>query len=465
VAHHVRNLIKNGPQTTPRAKSLSPEIPNNQDAEHFARNLKKILATRHQLLAGTIHFINLEKVRDRLEKAGKWTARASRIETQCSNIIRSRLDASDLFLCLPGPSFVIIFSQLQAEAARFKCGMLGEEIEQHLLGKEPEFADVRVETSVACLDQNDMVLEKINVREEAAAYLARSTANTDHDEKAFRNPWIITPPSDVSTPAECQYDWYYEQKPERPPHMSFLYLPMWHVQKKAVGTFLCVPSIPMTPSLSLVGDAIYEAAPAALVCELDCETLGRIVNDLNALLESGQRSMLCMSVHFETLAQSQARQKFISKCSELTPNQRSHLIMELVDLPEGAPSGRLAELLSILRPFARLINVRTRLLHSRMDVLASLKIYAVGIALGREGLSEEELLPLLSVYTHSANQAGLRTYGFELRSRSSVSAALGAGFDFLSGGVIGSAINAPSSAYRFEAADIYAELIAQYRHV
>ena len=135
------------------------------------------------------------------------------------------------------------------------------------------------------------------------------------------------------------------------------------------------------------------------------------------------------------------------------------MALELVDLPEGAPAGRIAELLAYIRPYSRILSVRTHLSQAQFDTFSAAKVVAVGVALGRETLSEAELFPRMNRFTQAANQAGLRTYAFELRTRSMTTAALGAGFDYISGQMIGSVKDAPDAAYKFEFADLYSGLL------
>jgi len=196
-----------------------------------------------------------------------------------------------------------------------------------------------------------------------------------------------------------------------------------------------------------------------LLCELDIALLKRVAGDLEALLANGKHATLSLPVHFETLAQSTQRKRYMAVCAALSEGLRRHLAIELVDLPEDAPAGRIAELLSYVRPFARLLSVRTTLSQGQFDTFGAAKVSSVGVALGRENLSETESLRRMNRFTKAANRAGLHTYAFELRTRSITTAALGAGFDYISGQMIGSIVDAPDAAYHFEFADLYAGLL------
>jgi hypothetical protein len=103
--------------------------------------------------------------------------------------------------------------------------------------------------------------------------------------------------------------------------------------------------------------------------------------------------------------------------------------------------------------------VRTSLARSDFQVFADARVFATGVALGRETASESEIIERMNTFTHKTERAGLRTYAFELATRSLASAALGAGFDYISGAAIGTLVDAPERAYRFETVDLYADIL------
>lgn len=461
-------IAADGNTPAPESLPLPPET------VAFARRIRSVLADQGRISAGALYLINLDKVRQVFEAQGRWKRLADRVHETCRRIIEQHLDAADLFHSLPGPIFMIVFAHLRPDVARAKCAMIAEEIGRHLTGSDPEFKDVTVGATVVVLKKDDVALDLIDLKAEAERLMGSGNAVTvlakaespnrpvtgEANPIALDNPWLPDVESDASQ-SLTDHEWYYEPKRECPPDLSFAYLPLWHVRHRAIGTFLCLPSLPIIQSQRLVGDAIFAETPPALACELDLGVLKKVMGDLESLLAGGKRALLSLSVHFETLAHSSSRRRYLSLCAELSEAARQHLTIELVDLPEGAPAGRISELLSYLRPFARILSVRTHLSQTQFEVFSAAKVTAVGVALGRETLPEAELFPRINGFAQAANAAGLRTYAVDLRTRSITTAALGAGFDYISGQMIGSITDAPDAAYRFEFADLYAGLLGE----
>ncbi len=437
----------------------------------FARRVRAVLGDGATASAGAIYIVNLSKVRQLLMDEGRWDRLADRVQSICLQMIRQRLDPADLFHSLPGPIFLIVFARLSLEAAKLKCAAIAEEIGQRLTGCDPKFKDVMVGAAMAGLGKDDIALNLTYLMAEAerviadgpaavVADLAPEGAATAAPRRAFDNPWLVEDRA-AGVKAAAVNDWYYDETPECPPDLSFVYLPLWHVKHRAIATFLCLPVLPVSPSQSLVGDAIFATAPAAVLCELDIALLRKVAGDLELLLADGKHATLSLPVHFETLAQRTQRKRYMSVCVGLNEGLRRHLAFELVDLPEDAPAGRVAELLSYVRPFARLLSVRTTLSQVQFDTFGAAKVSSVGVAVGRETLSESQLLSRMNCFTKAANRAGLHTYAFELRTHSITAAALGAGFDYISGQMIGSIVDAPDAAYHFDVADLYAGLLGE----
>jgi hypothetical protein len=235
---------------------------------------------------------------------------------------------------------------------------------------------------------------------------------------------------------------------------------MWHVRDRAVATFLCLPAIGVSNDELLVGDAIYAVAPPLVVCRVDIDILLRVEEDLVTLRQSGKRAMLAVPVHFETLARSRERRCYLAALTELNEDVRRHMAIELVDLPEGAPAGRIAELLAYLRPVVARVVVRTSLSRSQFDAFAAAQVFAVGAAIGRDPGPETEIIDRMESFVRGVERAGLRCYAFEIGTRSLAIAARGAGFDYLSGSTIGGALDSPEAAYRFETVDLYGDILS-----
>jgi len=166
----------------------------------FARRVRAVLADGATASAGAIYIVNLTKVRELLMAEGRWDRLADRVQNICLQMIRQRLEPADMFHCLPGPIFLIVFAHLSLDAAKLKCAVIAEEIGQRLTGCDPKFKDVMVGAAMAGLSKNDVALNLTYLMAEAERVIADGQAGvtagldseaTDPPHRAFDNPWLV----------------------------------------------------------------------------------------------------------------------------------------------------------------------------------------------------------------------------------------------------------------------------------
>lgn len=439
----------------------------------FARSVRVFFKNHGAVSAGAIHFFNLDKVRQILVAQGRWERLSDRVQAVCQQMLEKRLDRSDLFHCLPGPIYVIVFAHLNPSAAKLKCEIIAEEIRCRLIGCDPQFEGVKVGVSEIDLQEKDDTLTVTALKIEAdriiaiaggaAASAARAdTLNwmfEDQQPRSQEGPWIIddTRPSNS---AKSMNEWYYAEGQDLPKNLSFAYLPLWHVQQRAIGSFLCVPALAVAGSEPQLGDTLFRTAPPELLCELDIAAFKKVTEDLVVMLDSGKQAILSLPIHFETLARSTLRRRYLSQCGDMASGIKRYLGVEILDFPQEAPAGRISQILNFMRPFSSRFSIRTDLAQTRFEAFKAANIQSAGVALGREDAPESEIIPWLNAFTRAAGHVGVQTYAIDLRTRSMTAAALGAGVNYLSGDMIGSTSDFPNAAYRFDLADIYAGLIS-----
>ncbi|MDO8605836.1 MAG: hypothetical protein Q7R40_04815 [Phaeospirillum sp.] len=465
--------------------SVKPSVPDKEpptapiDLLAFARRLKGALDQQGGVTAGTIQIINLDSVRHAL--GDRWPRLADRVASLADMVINRRTERHDMVTRLDGPLFLIVFTRLDAAGAKAKCAMIAEEIERHLLGWSADFKAVRVGAAVARLTAQEVTLERLDVKGEVARALCQAakafspcaqasvpTANVGEiaEPSVKADPdgsWTTVPPSPSSAAPACERftDWYYEDRKVTISEITFRYWPVWHVRRRAIGTFLCMPTVPMGRDCVLVGSRTMADISPQLVAEIDRLGLVRVSGDIQSLAANDQRALVSAPVHFETLATLRLRKDYLAVCANLPTIVRRHLILELVGLPDGTPEGRVIELLNVVRQFCLAINVRVRLTETRFAALVGARVHAVGAALDEkeEEGDEGDLFRRMNDFTTSAEKANLKTYLHGSPSRSLSVAALCSGFDYVAGDGLATAVGTPDPAYRFNAIDLYSALL------
>lgn len=484
IRHLVSSPAEEAPSPTPADAPPAggqTDIPDGEP-ELLSRRLRAMLSQQPALTAGAMHIINLGKVQADLEAQGRWGRLESRIRTMAGGVIRQHLDRADMFIEVKGPAYIIVFAHLLPEHAAVKCAAIAHEIEGRILGVSRSLRGAKVGTAIARLTRDGLELveggdpgntlknilgtslagvtevgtdSRALIRPDDRAALAAVPDDEDGPPpRRGRSPWIIETGSEPEG-KDGASEWYYEADVLRVPELECRYLPMWHVRQHAVGTFHCIPALPITQSQALIGEAVFEAAPKSLICDLNLRILDIAAQEIRSLQGRGASALIGLPVHFETIASRKQRNRYLSACAALPDDVRSQLLVELIDLPEGAPDSRLCELVAWLRPWAKAICVRTSLDCHRFDGYAAAHVFAVGVVLGNEEAPEADVIERMNGFTARAAKYALRTYALELRTRSLTVAAMGAGFDYISGHVISSVVNAPDSAYRFNPIDLY----------
>ncbi len=113
-------------------------------AAAFSQKLESFAAHRDaasHLVAGKVHLINLNKVRERM--GSRWPRFQDRIHGQIKAELERRLTRHDLFSQVDADSYAIVFGDCSELEARLKIAMLSEQILEKLFG-EAESKDLEV---------------------------------------------------------------------------------------------------------------------------------------------------------------------------------------------------------------------------------------------------------------------------------------------------------------------------------
>ena len=182
-------------------------------------------------------------------------------------------------------------------------------------------------------------------------------------------------------------------------------------------------------------------------------------HDLDALAQTGGKSLLAVPVHMETLAESRHRADYMRLCSKAFANHTDRVVLELVGLPAGIPQVRLTELVSILRPHGRAVIARFNPEHRDFPAFRVSGLHAVGVDLYNSRIREEALLRELEDFAANAAKNNLKSYALGVRSISLYTAIVAAGFDYAAGHALTSAAETPENAYVYRMESPYLALL------
>ncbi|NUB28890.1 hypothetical protein [Azospirillum brasilense] len=403
--------------------SLGPS-PNQSIDDSFKERARQILAHGQTVTAGSVHLIGLDEIQKEL--GNRWGSVNERVHVYTERMLKKMLSPRDVWFRYGENHYIIVFAQADRKSAQLTCSKVMESLHQALLG-HADTRRITVKTAVVdigggvALDTArlaDLLKDAIHKPEDIAAASPPPTDGAIPAAEARRPHWTEMP-ADTITP---------QLRPK------VLFRPVFDVKHKVVSTYCCRTDADTARYLNLMDSFDPEREEA--VFDLDMETLSLAVSTYNELYANKFRYAQTIPVHFGTLASSRRRREYIQACRMIPRVLMPFLAFELDGLPAGVPYGRLAEIVAMLRPFARAAMVILHEDAGDLSVYATAGIKGVGLRLdGRE--DEPHILERLQTFCPGPRKFGMFAYVDGVRTPVELEAAEAAGAAYLSGPIIG----------------------------
>ena len=385
-----------------------------KDVVAFERQIESVLGRHGSELHNNVYLVGLEKLKDRL--GDRWEKAQDKVHASTKSIIESHISKHDVHLRYDDQSYLIVFTELGAREAQLKCAAICEEILETLMGREKvsdllEIKQVSTEENKMQFKDLPPVRELINRAVEDLQMVTKETPSDGRNQKAML-------PS---------------KRTEKTQDVDFIFRPILAIRNKIVSTFLCIPTQPVSGGFLSGYEMLGDNPSPPQIFELDELVLDTTAAEFSKLLNHGGRSLVGIPVHFETLANHNARTKYISKCEAAFSERHDRIIFEINGLPDGVPQARLHDLVTRLRPEARDVLARFALDHTGFPAFKTAGLHAVGFDIFSTYEKEERIMKKMDLFLKSARKNSLKTYILGIRSVSLYTAALTDGFDYLSG--------------------------------
>ncbi|MGY0790552.1 hypothetical protein ACW7BJ_14370 [Azospirillum argentinense] len=428
VMHHPSGPDGTIPQQDDGAMPPSPPTPGQSIDESFKERARQILAHSQTVTAGSVHLIGLDEIRNEL--GDRWGSVNERVHVYTERMLKKVLSPRDVWFRYGENHYIIVFAQADRKAAQLTCSKVMESLHQALLG-HADTRRITVKTAVVdvgggvALDTArlaDLLKDAVHKPEGTAAASpppADGAIPPAIPAAEARRPHRPEMPADTITP---------QSRPK------VLFRPVFDVKHKVVSTYCCRTDADTARYLNLMDTFDPEREEA--VFDLDMETLSLAVSTYNELYANKFRYAQTIPVHFGTLASSRRRREYIQACRMIPRVLMPFLAFELDGLPAGVPYGRLAEIVAMLRPFARAAMV---ILHDDagdLSVYATAGVKGVGLRLdGRE--DEPHILERVQTFCPGPRKFSMFAYVDGVRTPVELEAAEAAGAAYLSGPIIG----------------------------
>lgn len=209
--------------------------------------------------------------------------------------------------------------------------------------------------------------------------------------------------------------------------------PIWNVRDKVVASFL------VDPRLRLVGAAPDAPPPSpgdispALAGEIALLALDYAVDRITTRREDGPPAAMQTPIPWGALSASNPRFNLLHTLRRLEPEVRRRVVLEITDIGEGLPQGRLAEAVSMLSPLCRAVLARAPsdaapLLEWRRCGLGGITLDCAKLDAG-----DRRAQARLNLFARNATAAANACVGYGLTTQSTLVTAWAAGFTHLGG--------------------------------
>jgi hypothetical protein len=218
------------------------------------------------------------------------------------------------------------------------------------------------------------------------------------------------------------------------PGGTLVWEPLWDIRHERVPIYRA--KYIASPGEGAANHAIDEAK----IAREDTALREMLLGELARSAAASRLIALGLPARFWTLASYTRRRAYVAALAASTsPEMRRFLVLFLSEVPTGVPAGRLIELIAALRPFCRELVVETDLHAPNLTALTGSKVFAVGADLSSVNEPERLLMLHMDQFARHAAKAGIgNCYLGGVKNMSATIAAIGAGYRYISGPIVGS---------------------------
>ncbi|MDX2102671.1 MAG: EAL domain-containing protein [Alphaproteobacteria bacterium] len=377
----------------------------------FEHRLSEVLSTQRPVVAGRLHTIDLDDIRQQF--GPRWQQVAHRAMEIAAGVIEHRLAAADVMAPVDDVAFVVLFAELAEPEAQFKAAVLAREIREKLLG----------ELGAGCVRA---VSAQVRVVEPpvAGAPVPDFAALASSFRAVAKPVPRLEPIPDLIAAGEA------------PPQVAVDFRPMWFPAKGVVPAFTVRLRVRDPDGSVREGWAAYrQGIGRPSLAELDRQVLALAVLDHRRLFAQHGRCVLHVPLHTATLLDHLGG-KLLDLIRLQSEAQRRFLLVELHD-PRGLlTSDQIGRVVDRLRPLVRGVGVASGPAPADVDRVARADATLAVLdleALAHQRSAVSNLTAGLSAWVRAARSQRLQTAIHGIDSSELLTAAISSGADFLSG--------------------------------
>jgi hypothetical protein len=282
---------------------------------------------------GSVQLIGLAPIKARL--GDRWPRRSPQVWAHFATVLRKQLPPHDFILQIDELHFLIAQTQEKGAAAQAICLRLAGELMEFFLGKASD-EDIHVKMVTAAGDGR-LICEPLDVS------AARGAA-------AQPRPEVSAPASADSSLKRKSFPVLTRQG--RRLRVDVSLEPMWALgdRPRAVGHYAKTTLQDETTEREVIATARARLLPAEIL-DIDIAVLTEALS----LRAASPRSSggLLVPISYTAVSNSNARYRLLHALEGFSTTDRGTFAWELMDLEDGLPASRLAEMVALIRPWCR----------------------------------------------------------------------------------------------------------------
>lgn len=372
--------------------------------------------------AGRLHFINLAEIKKVL--GDDWQRVSDKALLISESVIKQHMSKTSSYDRYGTDAFFILFPELDEEEALFAVQCIANEICTRLLGE-----DYRTYRNLSIAADASKIKEMLG--DDAAVSVAALAAAFDKKSEAH-------PPDKRHTLVSHILD-----------QISLKFQPVWNRKQERIIAYHAAPLWTTNYGRASGADMLEEGEEHQILTEIDMMIATRIAGYLQPALLRQQRIKVSFPVHYSSLAGGK-REKLAAALERVGTEQlASHLMVELISVPDDVSAAALREAIACLRAYCGAVMVRV----TPQRPPAKLCREAGAAFLSRkfdDGMSHGDMDAVfreLQAFAKETGALGLIPYLHSVDTMGGVKAGIAAGLPLIAGRAIAREQDRPGESY------------------
>lgn len=366
------------------------------------------------LITGSIQIIGLDEVK--AQYAEQWGSIKKNVMEIADAYISRKLDRHDIFVPLDDGHFALLFAEASREEALERSRVIAHDLVNKLFGELPGAELISVEAAMLRIEDFDGLDRIRSLDGLVKCFRAAIVKAQDRETRDFQ---------------------------ERETELNVRFRPLINRRKSFVGMYETVSMTNADGEQADVtaNDPLFNESPR-LRAEMDCVILREAGIVFKKLGGAGNKPVIFLSVHFETLANSYFRSKYARTLASLPDYTEQHLVLNVQDIAPGVPNSRYRQIFTSLRQLVLGFTFEVGPHWNDFNAIRDLPILAMTLA-GHESLE----LSQIEAFFKRSKQNNKKCIWRSVDNDALARAAFKMKVDYVSGPIFGAFQKAPAKPF------------------